>query len=141
MRDRLIELFGEVDKICDKTNNCEECVGYGEGGFCKHHLAADHLLAAGCILPPCKVGDTVYSITECSCEDIDGANTECEFYGYGEDDRICSIPNGAKCPYQYRILERYVTETHILMFTRMWGKTVFLTKEEAERALAERREG
>ena len=87
------------------------------------------------IVPHCKVGDTVYCITECSCEDIDGVHTECEFYGYGEDDRICSIPNGAKCPYQHRIMECYVTEANILMFTRSWGKTVFLTKEEAERAM------
>jgi hypothetical protein len=129
MRDRLIELIE------------------AEGGFSRYMTdderrakLADHLLAEGVIVPPCKVGQTVYSITECSCEDIDGVHTECEFYGYGEDDRICLIPNGAKCPYQYRIMECYVTEANILMFTRMWGKTVFLTREEAEKALAERSE-
>lgn len=104
-----------------------------EQQFCEK--IADHLLANGVIVPPCKVGDTVYSITECSCEDIDGVHTECEFYGYGIDDRICTIPNGARCPYQYRIIECYVTEFNILMLTRQWGKKVFLTREEAERAL------
>lgn len=28
--------------------------------FCKQHLLADHLLDNGVIVPPCKVGDTVY---------------------------------------------------------------------------------
>ena len=101
---------------------------------------ADHLLDNGVLVPPCKVGDKVYSITECSCENIDGVHTECEFYGYGEDDRICTVPNGSKCPYQYRIKECCVMEMNILMFTRVWGKTVFLTREEAEKALAERGE-
>lgn len=117
MRDRLIELIHESDLSLDSVR------------------LADHLLANGVIVQPCKVGDTVYSITECSCEDIDGVHTECEYYGYGIDDRICTIPNGAKCPYQYRIMECYVTEANILMFARKWGKTVFLTREEAERAL------
>lgn len=135
MRNRLIELFCEVNKRCAKTKDCSNCVGYEKGAYCKHYLLADHLLAEGVIVPPCKVGQTVYSITECSCEDIDGVHTECEFYGYGIDDRICTIPNGEKCPYQYRVIECYVTETNILMFARMWGKDVFLTREEAEKAL------
>lgn len=101
-------------------------------------VVADYLLDNGIIAPPCKVGDIVYSIQECSCEDIDGVHTECEFYGYGADDRICAIPNGEKCPYQYRVVECYVMELNILMFTREWGKTVFLTREDAEKALAER---
>jgi hypothetical protein len=79
----------------------------------------------------------VYSITECSCENIDGVHTECEFYGYGTYDRICTIPNGAKCPYQYRIETCYVTDINILVLARLIGKTVFLTREEAERALKE----
>lgn len=90
------------------------------------------------IVLPCKVGDIVYIITECSCEDIDGVHTECEFYGYGTDDRICTIPNGAKCPYQYRVVECVATDMNILAFARRLSKTVFLTKEEAEKALKER---
>ena len=121
---------GDESGACELTN-CRDC---------RARNCANDLLANGVIVPPCKVGDKVYSFDECSCEDIDGVHTKCEFYGYGEDDMICAIPCGAKCPYQYRIQKCYVTEANILMFARLWGKTVFPTKEEAEKAL-ERREG
>ena len=98
-------------------------------------VIADHLLENGVIVPPCKVEDTVYCITECSCEDIDGQYTVCGFYGYGTDDRVCTIPDGAKCPYQYRIREHRVTKRDIFDVEEFWGKTVFATREEAERAL------
>lgn len=131
MRDRLKSLIAESsDKVLSIPYISEDGA----------KALADHLLAEGVIVPPCKVGQTVYSMTECSCEDIDGVHTECEFYGYGIDDMICTIPNGAKCPYQYRVIECYVTEGNIFMFTREWGKTVFLTREEAERALERREE-
>ncbi len=140
MRDRLIELLKQKSCVympCDR-----ECGGCGNVEMYDDSIEsiADYLLAEGVIVPPCKLGDRVYSITECSCEDIDGVHTECEFYGYGIDDRICTIPNGSKCPYQYRIIECYVTEMNIFMFARMWGKDVFATQEEAEKALKERSE-
>lgn len=117
------------DDRCDRIEKLDMCM---------IECITDHLLAEGVIVPPCKVGDVVYGFRECSCEDIDGAYTQCEFYGYGLEDRICTIPTGKKCPHQYRIEKYSVTEANILMFTRMWGKTVFLTREEAEKALAER---
>ena len=139
MKERLIKLLEHCS--CHYSPPCDrECAVCHNVEMHEKEIEniADHLLANGVIVPPCKIGDTVYSITECSCENIDGAYTECEFYGYGEDDRICAIPNGAKCPNQYRIMECYVTEGNILMFTRMCGETVFLTREQAEKALAER---
>ena len=132
-RERLTELIMNTPKIPVEINGRAQGRTYQTA-----RNIADHLLANGVIVPPCKVGDTVYSITECSCENIDGVYTECEFYGHGTDDRICTIPNGAKCPYQYRVIECYVTEFNILMFAREWGKTVFLTREDAEKALEER---
>lgn len=47
MRDRLIELIQN-----------------SVGGCARHwaEIIADHLLAEGVIVPPCKVGDTVYCI-------------------------------------------------------------------------------
>lgn len=88
---------------------------------------------------PCEIGNTVYCIIECSCEDIDGAHTECEFYGFGTDDRICKIPNDVKCPYRYRVIGCNATEMNILIFAREWGKTAFPTREAAEKALKERK--
>ena len=126
---------------CEKCYHNEVCKALYElngiprigSSQCAYFRDKDRLLEL-----PCAVGDKVYSIDECSCEDIDGVHTECEFYGYGTDDMICTIPNGEKCPYQYRIVECYVTEMNILMFKRIWGKTAFLTREAAEAALYER---
>lgn len=53
MRDRLIEL------ICDKLQDgCECYCNHPPCGKCKD--IADYLFANGVIVPPCKVGDTVY---------------------------------------------------------------------------------
>ena len=88
---------------------------------------------------PCKLGDTVYWIMECSCRNIDGVYSKCEFYGYepdyGADCEICNRPEGTKCPHQYRISEGRAKEQNILMIARNLGKTVFLTREEAKKAL------
>lgn len=71
----------------------------------------------------------VHVLIECSCENIDGAYTVCEFY----DEGMCACKT--KCPYLYRIQESLVTNGNLLIFTEEWGKTVFLTREEAEKAL------
>lgn len=135
-RDRLIELIKQAqDKYCDI---CAECA---EDGYKDHEsfedFFADHLLANGVIVPPCKVGDVVYALREVSCEDIDGVHTECEHYGFGTDDRICTLEKPQKCPYKYRVFKCLVTEYNLLSHSRQWGKTVFLTKEEAEEKLKE----
>ena len=110
MRDRLIELLEQAESICDERSTCFNCVGYGKGRECKLHLYADYLLANGVIVPPCKVGDTVYCIIKEHVPD---------------DDYRMSWHN------ETNILERKFTLSMIELF----GKTVFLTKEEAERAL------
>lgn len=77
---------------------------------------ADHLLANGVIVPPCKVGDTVYvcfsrtrvierKVAQIIIEHIEEIGMSFICYG------------GMRCD------------------MRHWGKTVFLTREEAERAL------
>lgn len=124
-RDRLIELLFKSeysDFPCHLNNVRIEDI-------------ADYLLANGVIVPPCKVGQTVYSLRETSCEDIDGAHTECEHYGFGTDDRICTLEKPQKCPYKYRVFKCLVTEYNLLSHSRQWGKTLFLTKEEAEERL------
>jgi hypothetical protein len=129
-RERFIELFSP---FADSTH-------FGGGTIVdgtKVEDVVDHLIAEGVIVPPCKVGDTVYSLREVSCEDIDGAHTECEYYGFGTDDRICTLNKPQKCPHKYRIFKCLVTEYNLLSFARQWGKTVFLTKEEAEAKLKE----
>ncbi len=83
---------------------------------------ADHLLAHGVIVLPCAVGDTVYfipfgkrivelKVARIAIEPIEEIGFT--FYGYGG----------------------------FAFDNRDFGKTVFRTKEEAEKSLAERSEG
>lgn len=70
MRERLIELLLQYkehpEKTCPEYDTDTPCKG------CKYDLGedcditgrfADHLLANGVIVPPCKVGDTLYAVT------------------------------------------------------------------------------
>lgn len=82
---------------------------------------ADHLLENGVIVPPCKVGDTVYSIVEGIDQIFVGEVYEGFFGRYGI--ALRSTRKG--------YLTLSFTEEDI-------GKTVFLSREEAEKALAER---
>ena len=111
MRDRLIELIKNAEKAFPKDKPVLDI----------EEFVADHLLANGVIVPPCKVGDKVYSIVE-------GIN----FVLVGE-------------VYEYVVgREHFVFRStrkgyFTLAFTEIdIGKTVFLTKELAEKALAER---
>lgn len=84
-------------------------------------ILADYLLANGVILPPCKVGQEVYFIKnffnfvkEPIKEKVCGIKT------YSDDMEFTFVTNMQRC----------FTENDI-------GKTVFLTKEEAEGKLKE----
>ena len=53
MRDRLSELIRTSDILCDSC-------GENAPSYCAEAIA-DHLIENGVIVPPCKVGDIVYS--------------------------------------------------------------------------------
>lgn len=121
MRDRLIALIRSI------PNMEPQCRGRAQG---KTYLTAahiaDHLLANGVIVPPCKVGDKVYIIDE-------DDTTEC--------DELCVV--------EVVVLMLYIGKHGIavdlslplgfrLNIMAMVGKNVFLTREEAEKALRER---
>ena len=134
-REKLIELLKQADDKCESIKQCENCVGFGKGAECVNFLIADHLLANGVIVPPCKVGDTYYTIQRyCNTDPFETEKEptmpwECENY-CGRSD--CSFS-------EYRIEEHHFgTVNYILRIEKEIGKTVFLTKEEAETALAER---
>lgn len=115
-RDRLIELIVYADtddsyecKLCTKDDvSCREC------GASK---LADHLLANGVIVPPCKVGDSIFRVG--NGEIWEWLIEHIEIYG----DEIGVVDDG----------ENYFTPDKI-------GKTVFLAKEEAEAKLKEMNE-
>ena len=98
MRNRLIELINDVVHPCHAG------------------ALADYLIENGVILPPCKVGDTVYRISK----------------RYGE---WCVLPRTV-CSIRYSLDSRGNIAWYL--FTTIEdriGETVFLTSEEAEQAL------
>lgn len=115
-RDRLIELI---------KNAPRKDVIYGDIKLDKPaqtvQSIADHLLANGVIVPPCKVGQTVYTYGAKRVKDwkitFCGKNSRGEHKMIAADDDFKNM------------LEFWDYDV---------GKTVFLTKEEAERALKER---
>lgn len=76
---------------------------------------------------PCKVGDTVYTLS----------------YRYDcKNDYDCKVPRQWKCeeniPCEYEKKEYFVKKSQFcLSMMNSLGKTVFLTREEAEKALEE----
>ena len=117
MRDRLIELIQQADAMCGSRKQCEGCVGFGKGEDCCDYNIADHLLANGVIVPPCKVGDTVYRIST-------RAHTKMRYIQETTISRIAIDKDGIWLFCACNPVARCV-----------FGKTVFLTREEAEQAL------
>lgn len=77
-------------------------------------IMADALIANGVIVPPCKVGDIIYYV----------------YMGQIHPHKIKEI--------QINKFGEFVISLMTFHF-KEFGKTVFLTKEEAEKALAEKR--
>ena len=80
----------------------------GKGGALNCSRLADYLLEHGVIVPPCKVGDTVYSIEMCIVD---------KWLKY----KVCEIPFS------------------LTLWENGW-EDIFLTREEAEKALKERKD-
>ena len=112
MRDRLIELLNADMSGCD-------------GDYAEE--MADQLLANGVIVPPCKVGDTVYYINVNSLNLWVKPNTIYE----ADVVRIVTTKLGTSLVIQIHN-EYGCTEIPNI---KDFGKTVFLTREEAEQKL------
>ena len=107
MRDRLIELLSNVPT--DYAGNR----GIG--------VVADYLLENGVIVPPCKVGDIIW---------VKDYERNCEIQ---KAEIIAILKNryGMYIRYEYPAFRGRVYARNVEYI----GKDVFLTKEEAERAL------
>lgn len=112
MRERLVELIQESVGGCAK--NWAEVI-------------ADHLIANGVIVPPCKVGQMVYIVGWCG--DIEEFTVR--------DVRLVTNGKG-DCSYHFRAVMGEESDIHFA--DDYIGVTVFLTREEAEKALKERSE-
>ena len=116
MKERLIELLKEhcvlrqdvSDCTNRKTDDCPECL-------------ADYLIANGVIVPPVKVGQSVWCIVE--------------VFDYLMEGRVRRFTVGENWINIYCGVKGYYEQVYS---DRDIGKTVFLTPEEAEAMLKER---
>ena len=137
-RDRLIELFNEIDNdpaiTCphyktDKT--CDTCKYTINNVMCNHTLRkVDYLLANGVTVSPVPIGSTVYEIRARGRRTIMWSSRKCDYSiindGYFENAKAHD-------------LEFYIREkSFVKADCSRWNKTVFLTKEEAEAELEKR---
>ena len=91
---------------------------------------ADHLLSNGVIVPPCKVGDTVYILTTDSLSGIEKSRVKRMLLQNLQDGMTIKIIVPCICDdWGNAVWEFYPDD---------FGKTVFLTREEAEKATKER---
>ena len=109
MRDRLIELIISADISLFGTDK-----PYAE-------VYADHLIANGVIVPPCKVGDKIYMVVtrKTLSFDIDKSGMR----------RVENEHSFIK--------QSYLTKLNFFKVIEDFDKTVFLTREDAEKALKE----
>ena len=95
-----------------------ELLEQGHKNYLYYDQIADHLIENGVIVPPCKVGDTVWVISQ--------------WYKYTkpeiESRKILSIQFYRSGAIQYHYKDGCFWQEHI-------GKTVFPTREEAEQKL------
>lgn len=129
-RERLVELLEKTS--CAYQKCIGDCIYE-----CKFHRMssremndlADFILADGWMRPPCKVGQTVYRVVVMST----GVTrvfkkTLCPPYE-------CGVIVDCKPTVKRFIRSVTVTKNNFLDVVENWDKTVFLTKEEAEKAL------
>lgn len=85
---------------------------------------AEHLLANGVIVPPCKVGDKIYMLVT--------RKTHC--FVFEEEKKMLRVDN------QHTFIkETYLTKLNFFKVIDDFDKTVFLTREEAEKALEKKK--
>ena len=127
-RKRLIELI----LACDKENEVLVCFKERPKNRQAAEIIADYLLANGVIAPPVKVGDTVYRFSE-------DFGTVLPYFV--DNLRIGFMDKTRNyCVYEANCHNNETDELldEIDFDLNDIGKTVFLTKAEAEKALAER---
>lgn len=130
-REKLIELilnFYDGDSICD---TCEKDKRYFRCNECLSTHEADYLLANGVVVLPCRCGDIVYEIITWH----DCTHPYC--YSCGDEEEMSQ-----KITCEYHKIRTTIVEREFkyAMIDEV-GDSIFITKEEAERALAKRKGG
>ena len=114
MRDRLIEMIQNSVGGCARR--------WAE-------VIANHLLSNGVIVPPCKVGDTVYVINDWEVEKTTVFSMKIE----STDSHWMTFVEAKIIDHGIKFKEGH----WYMLKTFVFGKTIFLTREEAEKALRE----
>ena len=117
MRDRLIELLKDTFNYTKGV-----CIDFDEAV----EINADHLIANGVIVPPCKVGDMVYVISQ-------GQGFNCRWGVYEGKVTDIHIDKYNKITIRAENGEKF--------FGYYEPKFVFLTREDAEKALEKVKNG
>ena len=113
----------------DRLTDLIEASGMVEGrGRCE--IIAEELLCEGVIVPPCKVGDKVWFVHYNSGEVCEATIVSVEYNYYTSPQEWITV--------EYAIPYITANNHYKTRIDLMFGKVVFLTKEEAEKALAER---
>ena len=118
-RERLIDLMIEAKRTEPET-----------GSFTDY--LADYLLEHGVIVPPCKVGDTVYSYCETFGAILPYFVETLNIGYYSKNEIVYRYEANCHNGEEDELLDGIDFEIDDI------GKTVFLTREEAEKALKER---
>ncbi|MFQ9549939.1 MAG: hypothetical protein ACLTDI_03590 [Acutalibacteraceae bacterium] len=121
-RERLIEILKLGS--CPSPYLCDENCKYANLERCYEERTADLLLEHGVIVLPCKVGDRLYEVT--------GRKTVSVYKVRTIRVELFSLF------IEWDIVEGFAWQSLSDINAGEIGKTVFLTREEAERALKER---
>ena len=121
-RERLIEILKLGS--CPSPYLCDENCKYANLERCYEERTADLLLEHGVVLMPCKVGDRLYEVTGRKTVSVYKVRAiRVELFGSF---------------IEWDIVEGFVWQSLSGINADEIGKTVFLTREEAEQALRER---
>lgn len=125
-REKLIAL---LDDGCYKA--CSDASGKKV-----NEVLADYLLANGVIVPPVKIGDTVYVV-------VNPFNTKPYFMPYFITSTVCAvhIADGSRNSRNHKRESYFLAECPNTKYVKKYplskiDKTVFLTCEEAEKAIS-----
>ena len=125
-RERLIELIDTPNKASKiRHGNPIESERPSE-------ILADYLLESGVIVPPCNVGDVVYADSRIIMNRESNGIIACSVISISKNRKHTLVKIAPV--YSRRSGSRYNLRVPVSAF----GKTVFLTQEEAEKALEER---
>ena len=130
MRDRLVELmnFVQCKAECCSALDGGRCGDLDNLYRCQIETIADHLIENGVIVPPCKIGDTVYAIWKDEVLKAKVGN-------------IHITTHKERTTMWLGVSIRVKNNAFTFSSDLLFGCFVFLTEAEAEQKLKEMRDG